>query len=222
MTGRQPLTPERIIDAAAAVAGRGGVPAVSMRSVGRELGVEAMSLYHHVADKEALLDALTDWVFAQIELPDSDLRWRESISAHADSARAVLTANPWSLTLVESRTAPGPAVLRRHDAMIGCLRRSDFSVLLASHAASVIDAYVYGFVLTERNLPFDPATGANDFADEIAIEPGDYPHLAELVRELTRAKDYSFAAEFDVGLDIILDELERRRAAEKAGVDARN
>ena len=217
MTDRRPLSSARIVGAAAAVADRGGVAAVSMRSVGRELGVEAMSLYHHVPGKEALLDALTDWVFAQIELPDADVPWRESISAHADSARQVLTAHPWSLTLVETRSAPGPAVLSRHDALIGCLRRSGFSVLLASHATSVIDAYVYGFALTERNLPFDPATGANDFADEVDVAWDDYPHLGELVQELVSAPDYSFSAEFQVGLDIILDELERRLAAEQPG-----
>jgi len=214
MTERRPLSPAHIVDAAAAVADRGGITAVSMRSVGRELGVEAMSLYHHVAGKEALLDALTDWVFVRIDLPDNDVPWKESIRAHSDSTRRVLTAHPWSLTLVDTRSTPGPAVLRRHDALIGRLRRAGFSVLLASHATSVIDAYVYGFALTERNLPFDAATGANDFADEIRVGWSEYPHLAELVDEVTRAGDYSFAAEFDVGLDIILDELERRLASE--------
>ncbi|MGY5766558.1 TetR/AcrR family transcriptional regulator [Brachybacterium sp. DNPG3] len=215
MRGRQPLNLARIIDAAVAVADRGGVSAVSMRSVGREAGVEAMSLYHHVADKEALLDALTDQVFAQIALPDSGRPWRESISSHARSVRQVLTAHPWALNLVETRSSPGPAVLRRHDAVIGCLRRSGFSVLLTAHAISVIDAYVFGFALTERNLPFDAATGASDFADEIAVDEDRYPHLAELVRVQIRSTDYSFAAEFDVGLGIVLDELERRLAAEQ-------
>lgn len=215
MRERQALNPARIVDAAAAVADRSGIQAVSMRSVGRELGVEAMSLYHHVTGKEALLDALTDWVFARIELPDADTPWRESISAHMGSARQVLTAHPWSLTLVDTRTAPGPAVLRRQDALIGHLRRSGFSVRLAAHTISVLDAYVYGFALTERNLPFDPAAGADDYAEEIAVAWEDHPHLAELVGELTRARDYTFAGEFEVGLDMILDELERRRAAER-------
>lgn len=210
MGDRLPLTADRVVAAAAAVADRGGIGAVSMRSVGRELGVEAMSLYHHVASKEALLDSLTDWVFAQIELPSGTVPWRDSVTAHAASARHVLTAHAWSLTLVETRSAPGPAVLRRHDTLIGCLRRGGFSVALAAHATSVIDAYVYGFALTERNLPFDPATGASDFAEEVAVPWDDYPHLAELVGELTRDRDYSFSAEFQVGLDIILDQLEQR------------
>lgn len=212
MSERMPLSAQRIVDAAAAVADRTGIAGVSMRSVGRELGVEAMSLYHHVANKEALIDALADWVFAQIELPREGAPWREEVRRHASSARTVFTAHPWSLALVDTRTAPGPAVLRRHDAMIGCLRRAGFPMSLTSHAISVIDAYVYGFALTERNLPFDPATGATEFALEVEVPWSEYPHLGEFVVELMRDGDYSFSAEFEVGLDIILDALGRRLA----------
>lgn len=213
MDDRMPLSAERIVNAAAAVADRGGITAVSMRSVGRQLGVEAMSLYHHIAGKDALLDALTDWVFAQIEQPRRGVSWQESVRQHAGSARAVLTAHPWSLALVENRSSPGPAVLRRHDALIGCLRLAGFPVLLTSHATSVLDAYIYGFALTERNLPFDPDTGASEFAVEVDIPWTQYPHLTELVGELTRDGDYSFTAEFDVGLDLIIESLELRLAA---------
>lgn len=212
MSERMPLSAGRIVDAAAAVADRGGIAAVSMRSVGRELGVEAMSLYHHVANKEALIDALADWVFAQIDLPGEAGPWRDEVRRHASSERGILTAHPWSLALIESRRSPGPAVLRRHNAMIGCLRHGGFSLLLASHATSVIDAYVYGFALTERNLPFDPATGATEFATEVDVAWREYPHLADFVFELMQEDDYSFSAEFEVGLDIILDALERRLA----------
>lgn len=212
MAERQPLTARRVIEAAAAVADRGGLTAVSMRNVGRELGVEAMSLYHHVANKAALLDGLADWVFGQFALPPSDLGWREAITVRSASVRAVLTTHPWSLNLVDSRTNPGPASLRHYDAVVGCLRRGGFSVTMAARAYSVIDAYVYGFALTERNLPFDSATGANDFATDVALPSADYPHLAELVGTLTATSDYSFAAEFELGLDIILDGLERRNA----------
>lgn len=209
MVGRMPLSAERIVEAAAIVADQGGIQAVSMRSVGRELDVEAMSLYHHIASKDTLLDALTDWVFAQMQPPKQGLPWRESVRDHAASARSVLTAHPWSLTLVETRSSPGPAVLRRHDALIGCFRGAGFPVQLTSHATSVLDAYIYGFALTERNLPFDPGTGANEFATTVNVPWGDYPHLAELVGDLTRDGDYSFSAEFDIGLDLILDSLER-------------
>jgi len=216
VANRAPLSVTGIVDAATAVADRGGLTAVSMRGVGAELGVEAMSLYHHIAGKEALLDLLADWVFAQIELPESDEGWRAGMIRRADSARAVLSAHPWALGLIESRSAPGPALLRHHDAVIGCLRRGGFSVMLASHAFSVIDAYVYGFVLTEQTLPFDPAgtSSAGDFAAEFAPMIADYPHLAELVGALTSGRDYVFTDEFGYGLEVILEGLERRRTEE--------
>ena len=215
MGAREPLSPERIISAAAGVADRGGLTAVSMRSVGRELSVEAMSLYHHVDGKEALLDGLADWAFAQIRLPRETDSWREGMERRARSAREVLAAHPWALGLIESRTAPGPALLRHHDAVIGCLHRGGFPLLLASQAFSVIDAYVYGFVLTEQALPFDPAVAgdAGDFAQQVAPVLAEYPHLAALVGELTTDRDYVFADEFEVGLGMILDQLAHRLAA---------
>ncbi len=215
---REPLNRERIIDAAAAVADRGGMSAVSMRNVGKELGVEAMSLYHHVAGKEALLDALVDWIFARVELPAADDPWRGGMIRRAASARRVLTAHPWGLGLIESRSTPGPALLGHHNAVIGCLRRGGFSIMLASHAFSAIDAYVYGFALTEQTLPFDPAaaTSAGDFAAEFAGMIEAYPYLAELVGALTSGRDYVFSDEFDDGLTMILDQLELRLAAEVA------
>lgn len=215
MGTREPLSPERIIAAAASAADSGGLAAVSMRNVGRELSVEAMSLYHHVAGKEALLDGLSDWVFAQIRLPLDADSWREGMLRRARSAREVLAAHPWALGLIESRSAPGPALLRHHDAVIGCLHRGGFPLLLASQAFSVIDAYVYGFVLTEQALPFDPAGAGNagDFAQRVAPALAEYPHLAALVGELTGGRDYVFADEFEVGLGMILDQLEHRLAA---------
>ena len=137
-----------------------------MRSVGRELDVEAMSLYHHVASKDALLDGLADWVFERIDTPSASGPWRSEMERRAHSARTVLAAHPWGLGLIESRRSPGPATLRHHDAVLGCLRASGFTVALAAHAFSVLDAYVYGFVLTEVNLPFQPGESAEDFVEE--------------------------------------------------------
>lgn len=212
MTDRVPLTRQRIVEAAMAVADRGGSTAISMRNVGRELGVEAMSLYHHIANKEELLDALVDEVFSRIRLPGPDDAWRQGMTRRATSARDVLTSHPWALHLVDSRSHPGPALLRHHDAVLGCLRRGGFSVRLASHAFSVIDAYVYGFALTVDNLPFDAtdADGADDFVEAAAELVAPYPHLHELVSELTGDGTYVFSDEFSYGLDVILDELERR------------
>jgi|CXWJ01.1.fsa_nt_gi AcrR family transcriptional regulator len=212
MDSRQPLSKERIVEAAARVADEGGAAAISMRNVAKELGVEAMSLYHHIANKDALLDALVNWVFAQIALPEPGDSWRQGMRVRAASAREVLVGHPWALALIDSRSNPGPALLRHHDAVIGCLRRGGFPIELAAQAFSVIDAYVYGFALTERNLPFDPATTdqAVDLAVGLTSVLAPHPYLFELVQHLTATGEYSFSDQFDQGLDIILDELGRR------------
>jgi AcrR family transcriptional regulator len=208
---RAALTRERIVEAAVRVADGGGLAEVTMRSVGRELGVEAMSLYHHLDGKEALLDELADWVFTRIDLPDEDEPWRPAMRERAASARRVLAAHPWALGLIESRRTPGPALLRHHDRVLGCLRANGLPVALAAHAFSVIDAYVYGFVLTELNLPFSGEEGADEFVAEIrALLPAaEYPHLVEMLAEQVVGRRYAYADEFAFGLDLVLDGLER-------------
>jgi AcrR family transcriptional regulator len=215
---RPNLNRARIIDAAARVADRGGLAGVSMRSVGTELGVEAMSLYHHIDGKDALLDDLADWVFLAIPVPGLDAPWRAAMTARAAGARLALSEHPWALGLIESRRAAGPALLRHHDGVLGCLRRNGFSVALAAHAISVLDAYVYGFVLTEVNLPMAADESAEDFVAEIGVPLEEYPYLAEMVREQVVGREYAYADEFDYGLGLILDGLEARLAA--AGAQA--
>jgi AcrR family transcriptional regulator len=210
MPPRDPLTRERIVDAAAAVADASGLDGVSMRNVGRALGVEAMSLYHHIAGKEQLLDELADWVFARIQLPPLDGEWRTAMSERAHSQREVLGAHPWGLALVESRRTPGPAVLAHHNAVIGCLRRNGFSIQLAAHAFSVLDAYVYGFVLTEQRLPFEADETVEDFAAGLALPAEQYPYMVEFVTELVIGRDYAYGDEFEHGLELVLDGLAAR------------
>ena len=210
MPARTALSRDRVVEAASRVADGGGLTSVSMRNVAKELGVEAMSLYHHIAGKDALLDALADRIFAAMELPDLDDPWRPAMAARAASARAVLSAHPWGLGLIQSRRHPGPALLRYHDTVIGCLRRGGFSVALAAHAFSVLDAYVYGFVLTELNLPFEPGEATQEFVETLALPADDYPHLAEMISEQVRGRDYAYADEFTYGLELILDGLEER------------
>lgn len=199
-----------IVAAAAAAADRRGLAGLSMRSVGKELGVEAMSLYHHVANKDALLDQLTDWVFAQITLPGIGEPWRRAMHLRAASAREVLAAHPWALHLVESRRSPGPALLRHHDTVLGCLLADGFSMAMAVHAFSVIDSYVYGFVLTEQNLPFEPGEDASAFAAGLDFPTQEYPHLARLVAGSVMQHGYDYATEFMAGLEMILDGVERQ------------
>lgn len=219
MPRRPALSHDRIIDAAVQVADRGGLTQVSMRNVGKELGVEAMSLYHHLAGKDALLDGLADWIFTQIELPEPQQPWRPAMIARAASARTALANHPWALGLIESRRSPGPALLRHHDSVLGCLRHNGFAIALASHAFSAIDSYVYGFVLTELNLPFDADEGIDEFVGQIQerIPPDVYPHLTEQITGHVLNRDYDYADEFDIGLDLILDSLEARLASSEAG-----
>ncbi|PZG00183.1 TetR/AcrR family transcriptional regulator [Micromonospora endophytica] len=219
MARRPALTHDRIISAAVRVADRGGVGQVSMRNVGKELGVEAMSLYHHLAGKDALLDGLADWIFTQIELPEPQRPWRQAMAERAESSRRVLSRHPWALGLIESRRSPGAALLRHHDTVLACLRRNGFSIALASHAFSAIDAYVYGFVLTELNLPFDADEGAEGLVDEIrsALPAGEYPHLVEMITHQVLGRNYRYADEFGFGLDLILDSLERHRKSDGDG-----
>ncbi len=211
---RTPLTRERIVAAAATVADAGGLTKVSMRTVARELGVEAMSLYHHLRGKDDLLDGLAEFAYARIDLPEPEAPWREAMADRARSARGVLFRHPWALGLIESRRSPGPAALNHHNRVLGCLRGNGFSVALAAHAFSVLDSYIYGFVLTELNLPFEQDETAEDFLSGLAVAADEYPHLIEMAMVQVIGQDYAYANEFEYGLELILDSLERRHAEE--------
>ena len=212
---RSPLTTERVLRAAVALADREGVGSLSMRRLARELGVEAMSLYHHVAGKPALLDGMVDQVFGEIELPAADGDWKAAMRRRAVSAREVLARHPWAIALMESRRTPGPANLRHHDAVLGCLRQAGFPVALTAHAYSILDAYIYGFALQEAGLPFDTPEETAEVASEImAAFPADvYPHLTELAVQHVLQPGYDYGDEYAFGLELILDGLERLAAA---------
>ena len=210
---RIPLTRERVLHAAVALADASGSETLSMRKLGEALGVEAMSLYNHVANKEDLLDGMIDMVFAEIDLPTGWADWRAAMRQRAISARRVLSRHGWAIGLMESRSSPGRATLRHHDAVIGCLRDAGFSIELAAHAFSVLDSYIYGFALQERSLPFPtPEQTAGLAQDILASFPADrYPHLAELTARHVLQPGYDYGDEFEFGLDLILDGLERIR-----------
>jgi AcrR family transcriptional regulator len=190
------------------------VDAVTMRRVAQELGVEAMSLYHHVANKDALLDGVVDMVFAAIQLPPAGHDdWRELVSIRARSARAVLSRHSWALGLMDSRRNPGPATLRHHDAMLGILRHAGFTLPMTAHAVSLIDSYVTGFVLQEANLPIMTSEDLTDVASGILddLPADDFPHLTELIVDHALQPGYDHRSEFDYGLELILDALDARR-----------
>ena len=143
---RVPLTRERVLQAAIKLADDGGIEALSMRKLGQELGVEAMALYHHFTGK--------DQVFAEIDVPETGPDWRGAMRRRALSLRDALGRHRWSIGMMESRTNPGAASLRHHDAVLGSLRSAGFSLEMAAHAYSVLDSYIYGFALTKMSLPF--------------------------------------------------------------------
>jgi AcrR family transcriptional regulator len=219
---RAPLNRERVLRAAVAFADREGIAALSMRKLGEELGVEAMSLYNHVVRKSDLLDGMIDLVFSEIGWPAGNsaagngaagngavLDWRAEMWSRAVSARLVLRRHPWAIGLMESRTSPGPATLAHHDAVLGCLRRAGFSIELTAHANALLDSYLYGFALQEASLPFVTGEEAARVAREISggFAPGQYPYLTEMAMARITSPGYDYADEFEVGLDLILDAL---------------
>lgn len=202
---------------ALALADSEGIEALSMRRLGRELNAGAMSLYHHVRDKEALLDGMVDLVFAEIHLPDGHGDWQTIMRARAVSAREVLVRHPWAITLMESRTTPGAANLRHRESVMASLRKAGFSVRMATHANWLLDSYVYGYVLQEVNLPFDGSDQFADMAQDVylpQLSSDQYPFLHEAASELTQS-GYDPAGEFIYGLELILDALERHRLAQE-------
>lgn len=215
-TTRGRLSRERVLAAAVVLADTGGIEALTMRRLGEELGVEAMSLYRHVANKEDLLDGMVDTVFAEIELPSRDTGWRTAMRRRAVSTRAALTRHPWATPLMQSRSTPGPATLRHHDEVIGVLRGAGFPVALAAHAFSAMDSYIYGFALQEKALPFESDEQTADLAQDIMGRfPADaYPHLAELTIQHVLRPGYDYGHEFEFGLDLVLDGLDRALMAE--------
>ena len=208
---RTPLSRERVLRAAVAFADESGIATLTMRKLGEALGVEAMSLYNHVASKGDLLDGMIDLVFSEIGLPSGGSDWKTAMRQRAISARQVLSRHRWAIGLMESRSSPGPATLRHHDAVIGSLRQAGFSIALAANAFSVLDSYVYGFALQEASLPFDTGEATAGLAQMIMARftPGEYPHLTELTVGHVLQPGYDYGNEYGFGLDLILDGLER-------------
>ena len=212
---RAPLSRERVLRAALVLADDAGIGSLTMRRLGQELQVEAMSLYNHIAGKDDILDGIVDLVFSEIVVPSDVADWRTTMRERAISARDVLMRHSWATSLMQSRTKPGPATLRHHDSVLGSLRRAGFTVDMAAHAFSVIDGYIYGFALQQVNLPSHTSEESAALAESIFRElPADrYPYLAEMIVEHALKPGYDYAEEFEFGLDLILDGLERLRAA---------
>ena len=207
---RVPLSRERVLRGAVAVADAAGIGALTMRSLATELGVKPMSLYHYVTGKDEILDGIVNLVFSEIELPAADGDWRSQMRRRATSARLALRRHPWAIGLMESRANPGPATLRHHDATLGTLRAAGFSVAMTAHAYALLDSYIYGFALQEAALPFNSETVTEATEAIMGVFAGrEYPYLTEMAAEHILRPGYDFGDEFEIGLTVILDALTR-------------
>jgi AcrR family transcriptional regulator len=212
---RAPLSKERVLQTAVTLADRHGIEWLSMRKLADELGVAAMSLYYYVPNKVELIDGMIDIVFSEIEPPSPEVDWKTAMRRRAVSTREALNRHRWAVGRMEGRTDHGPANLRLHDAVLGCLRAAGFSIEMTVHAYSAQDAYIYGFALQETDMSSETP---DDFAAEAqrqmhAYEDvlANYPHLVEVVGGYVAESGYDYASEFLFGLDLILDGLDRLR-----------
>jgi len=203
---RAPLSRERVLRAAVALADQNGIESLTMRRLGQELGVEAMSLYNHVANKDDILDGIVDLVLSDIDVPPSGTDWKPAMRHRAISAHEVLLAHPWAAMLVMSRYNIGPGMTRYLDATLGRLREGGFSIEGALDAWNTLDSHLYGFTLQELNLPFDVSETQQVSASVLPQIPADeFPHVAEVI---THVMQSGRAEDFQFGLDLILDGLE--------------
>jgi AcrR family transcriptional regulator len=208
-----PLSRASILATALQLVDAEGIAALSMRKLAQQLGVQAMSLYHHVANKDDILDGLIDSVISEIELPQlsPDLDWKAAMGQRALSAHAVLLRHPWATMALMSRINVGPAMLRYIDTTLGCLQAAGFSYEMADHAWNAMDSYIYGFTLQALNFPIQPeqyASVAASFLDYIPAEQ--YPHMNSLTHEVIAGR-YNGLHQFEFGFNFILDGLERLR-----------
>jgi AcrR family transcriptional regulator len=204
---RTRLTRERVLRGAVALADRSGLEALTMRRLGQELGVEAMSLYNHVANKDDILDGIADLVLSDIEVPPTGTDWKTAMRHRSISAHAVLLAHPWAALLIMSRFNIGPGMTRYLDATLGRLREGGFTIESALDAWHTLDSHLYGFTLQELNLPFEVEESQRVSAQVLGQLPADqYPHVVEVITEVMKS---GRKEDFEFGLDLILDGLER-------------
>ena len=208
---RSPLTRARILRAGVDLADADGIAGLSMRRLAQELGVEAMSLYHHVARKSDLLDGMLDIVYGEMARPAAEGEWRADMRAAATSAKDTLLRHEWACRLLMDRASPGRLRFEWMDSILGRLRAAGFSPNLTHHAYHAIDSHVVGFVLWV--LPYVAATREQPDLAENAIRdfPIDgLPHLAEHIQQHLEDRPGD-TSEFEFGLDLVLDGLERLR-----------
>jgi AcrR family transcriptional regulator len=209
-TRRPALTRDRVLVAAVELADQGGLESVSMRKVAAGLGVEAMSLYHHVEGKEDLLHGMLELVVAEMEVASPEQGWKEALRSSAISAHEVLVRHRWAAGLMMS-AGVGTARLGFMEGLLATLRRSGFSAELTHHAYHALDSHIVGFTLWQVSLP--PSDDLTDLAADFLsqLDTTAYPYFAEHVEQHLGDTAASGAEEFAFGLDLLLDGLERLR-----------
>jgi AcrR family transcriptional regulator len=206
-----PLSRERVLQAALQLADEGGIEALSMRKLAQGLGVQAMSLYNHVANKDDLLDGIVDRVVGEIEVPSLETDWKSAMRQRSTSAHTVLLSHPWATMPLVSRVNVGPAMLRYVDATLGCLYEAGFSFEMADRAWNAIDSHIYGFTLQELNFPFEAAEYSEEAAKGLSLIPAEqYPYLNRLTQYVMEGR-YDGIHDFEFGLELILSGLDRFR-----------
>lgn len=217
---REAVTRERAIRVAVALADERGIDGLSMRKLAVELGIEAMSLYYHVRNKDDILDGMLDVVYSEFATPRAGDEWRAAMHARAESTRSVLAQHPWAIS-IKARTSPGPATLGHLDSVIGCLTAAGFSMPLTGHALSILDSYVLGFAQQEATLPLDPSGDITAAAEEVMAQQEamaeSFPNMANMAASLVLQPGYAYGNEFAFGLNLILDGIAAAFAAESAG-----
>jgi AcrR family transcriptional regulator len=193
-----------------ALADERGIEAVTMRELGRELAVEAASLYNHVAGKDDLLDGMVELAIAEIDVPGEAVGWKEAMRRRAVSAREVFARHRWAAALHDSRDRTGPNSLSYVDGVLGVLIRAGFSPAAAANAFLVVDGYIYGFERRQSSLAMDEGATGADAAEQVlaAIPEGAYPNAVRVAMEFA-GTPFDQDAAFDLGLGLILDGLER-------------
>jgi AcrR family transcriptional regulator len=207
---REPLSREAVLQAAMEIMDDNGIERLSMRLLGAKLGVEAMSLYNHVANKDDIIDGALEAVVSEITIPVPGNEWRSAMQARAGSARAAFKRHPWACALLDSRLSSHPARLHYFDSMIETLHRAGFPLELAARAFSVMDSYIYGFLRQQNHLSAGDEASRHDQARnfrDMLPEPS-YPYLARMA-EWVMTHGYDEEADFEFGLNLILDGLQK-------------
>ena len=212
---RNSLSKERVLRAAIALADKGGIDALTMRKLAEDLGVEAMSLYHYVTSKNDMLDGITDIVASEIEVPSARGNWKAAVRRSAISFHDTLARHPWACSLMMSNGV-GPARLRYMERLLRRLRDAGFSPQLTHHAYHALDSHIIGFTLWAAG--YTAAMRAGPRAAEVFLKkvPVDqYPYFLEHADQHITPSKRDGVSEFEFGLDLILDGLEKIRARSK-------